>query len=87
MNRNIYSSARKSGYGTAGYGSGARSARPAFTQNSCPITSGDGVDGMPLAMAYVPNQSFVNLYSPSDALANGTLFGDLNLPYCAGGKR
>ncbi|MBO4354282.1 MAG: spore coat associated protein CotJA [Clostridia bacterium] len=56
-------------------------------QNSCPITSGDGVDGMPLAMAYVPKQSFVNLYSPSDALANGTLFGDLNLPYCAGGKR
>lgn len=40
-----------------------------------------------LAMAYVPSQSFKNIYSPSDALGAGTLFAELNMPYCAGGGK
>ena len=35
----------------------------------------------PLAMAYVPMQVWRNLYSARDALAQGTLFSELNLPF------
>lgn len=40
-----------------------------------------------LAMAYVKDQPFGAVYSASEALNNGTLFPDLNKPYCIGGKR
>ena len=40
-----------------------------------------------LAMAYVKDQTLGEIYSPSDALKNGTLFPELNKPYCMGGKR
>ncbi len=46
-----------------------------------------GCHDMVLAMAYVKNQPFVNLYSPADAWKNGTLFADLNLPYKGGKTR
>lgn len=87
MNRNFYNSAPRSGYGTKSYDAGARYAQPAFAQSMCSRPNGDDTDNRPLAMAYVPRQSFTNLYSPRDALANGTLFGELNLPYCMGGRR
>ena len=35
----------------------------------------------PVAMAYVPMQVWRNLYSACDALAQGTLFSELNLPF------
>ena len=35
----------------------------------------------PLVMAYVPMQVWRNLYSARDALAQGTLFSELNLPF------
>ena len=35
----------------------------------------------PLAMAYVPMQVWRNLYSARDALVQGTLFSELNLPF------
>ncbi|MBR0235102.1 MAG: spore coat associated protein CotJA [Clostridia bacterium] len=56
-----------------------------MTQNVRGRQVNDG--GQVLAMAYVPSQRFENLYSPADALWTGTLFGDLNKPYCTGGRR
>ena len=38
-------------------------------------------ENMVLAMAYVPDQIFRALYSPHDAIARGTLFEELDLPY------
>lgn len=35
-----------------------------------------------LAMAYVPFQQFGSIYEPEQALSNGTLFPDLNKPFC-----
>lgn len=34
-----------------------------------------------LAMAYVPKQEVCSLYSPCEALAEGTAFPELNKPY------
>lgn len=34
-----------------------------------------------LGFVYVPYQRFENLYSHSEALKNGTLFKDLNIPF------
>ncbi|MBD9208824.1 MAG: spore coat associated protein CotJA [Eubacteriales bacterium] len=47
--------------------------------------SGQG-GGPSLAMAYVPLQSFTDLYSPEEALRRGTLFRELYMPY-GGGSR
>ena len=56
-----------------------------------PVTPTDNClcDGQPisLAMAYVKVQPFGGLYEPCEGLKNGTLFADLNMPYCAGGRR
>ena len=38
-------------------------------------------EDFPLAMAYVPMQRFRQLYEPKEALENGTLFRELNLPF------
>lgn len=40
-----------------------------------------------LAMAYVPVQEYKNVYRCCEALDKGTLFADLNKPYCMGGCR
>ena len=40
-----------------------------------------------LAMSYVPDQRFENLYSEEKALANGTLFACLDLPFHGGKER
>lgn len=34
-----------------------------------------------LGFCYVPIQKFENLYSVNDALKNGTVFADLNIPF------
>ena len=39
-----------------------------------------------LAMVYAPRQCWQNLFEPQTALANGTLFADLVLPFEAGRK-
>lgn len=44
------------------------------------------LENLPLAMAYVPMQVWVRTYEPAEALMNGTLFPELNLPFM-GGKR
>lgn len=41
----------------------------------------------PLAMAYVPMQRFVNLYSAADGFEAGTIFKDLDLPFLGGSGR
>jgi len=84
MNRNIYNSGLKNSAAQRAYGGAGRTA-PAMTQNVRGRQVNDG--GQVLAMAYVPSQRFENLYSPADALWIGTLFGDLNKPYCTGGRR
>ena len=45
------------------------------------------VDNLPLAMAYVPMQSWEETYEPAEALMNGTVFPCLNLPFLGGAKR
>ena len=56
-------------------------------QEAPSVPSKPDCPNMVLAMAYVKSQPFVNLYSPCDAWKNGTLFGDLNLPYTGGRSR
>lgn len=40
---------------------------------------------LPLAMAYVPMQSWGETYTPEKALCRGTLFPALDLPFLRGG--
>jgi len=49
---------------------------------SCPLY----VKTPSLAMVYAPRQCWQNLFDPQTALANGTLFADLVLPFEAGRK-
>lgn len=42
----------------------------------------DAVDMLPLAMAYVPFQRYENIYEPNEALCRGTIFADLDKPFC-----
>ena len=49
---------------------------------SCPLY----VKAPSLAMVYAPRQCWQNLLEPKAALANGTLFADLALPFEAGQK-
>ncbi|MBQ7125350.1 MAG: spore coat associated protein CotJA [Clostridia bacterium] len=39
-----------------------------------------------LAISYVKSQPFGEVYSASEALRRGTLFPDLDKPYCIGGR-
>lgn len=43
--------------------------------------------GLTLAMATVPPQPWEPLYPPDQALARGTVFKSLDLPFFAGGER
>lgn len=40
-----------------------------------------------LAMAYIPVQEFKDVLAPCEGLMNGTIFGELIKPVCAGGCR
>ena len=54
---------------------------PGATVSSNPMT------GFPLAMAYVPYQSFEELNEPAKALECGTLFEALFMPFCGPKRR
>lgn len=41
----------------------------------------DPLQGMPLAMAYVPWQDWKNVYCQEKALQRGTIFEELDLPF------
>ena len=42
-------------------------------------------DGFALAMAYVMMQCWGQTYEPATALKRGTIFPELDLPFCCGG--
>lgn len=44
----------------------------------------DEIQGMPLAMAYVPWQCWENIYEANQGLKQGTIFADLDLPFYGG---
>ena len=54
---------------------------------SCPCRTSDSGKEQTLAIASVPSQKFEKLYEAGEAFRHGTLFADLDLPYCAGGGR
>lgn len=41
----------------------------------------DTFEDMPLAMAYVPWQTWQNIYDAEKGFCNGTIFQELNLPF------
>lgn len=43
------------------------------------------IDQLPVGMAYVPWQEFKDLYDPQAGLCHGTIFKELDYPFC--GKR
>ena len=46
------------------------------TKNNC-----ECINEMPIAMAYVPIQSYKKTYEPDSALCFGTIFPELNKPF------
>ncbi len=55
---------------------------PAPAPESCPAT--EPVPGL-LAISSIPMQTFGETYAPEVALCRGTIFPELDLPYCGGG--
>lgn len=51
------------------------------TYNNAPLQKADN-EMYPIAMAYVPWQTWDNLYCPKEALKNGTMFCDLDKKFC-----
>ena len=51
------------------------------SQKSACSYNAECIDRLPLTMAYVPMQTFKDVYEPMTALANGTLFPELNKPF------
>ena len=45
------------------------------------------LDSLPLAMAYVPMQMWNTTYDASKGLERGTIFPELDLPFCGKGAR
>ena len=48
-----------------------------FTENDLD----DALDGMPIAMAYVPWQSWRHIYEAGKGFHRGTIFEELDLPF------
>lgn len=48
--------------------------------NSC-CDRDDTLEGMPLAMAYVPWQNWRKIYEPEKAFCRGTIFEELDKPF------
>lgn len=52
------------------------------TGRSCPVRPDfQDIDSLPLAMAYVPWQTWEDLYKPEEGLKQGTIFMQLNKPF------
>lgn len=45
-------------------------------------SSASGTGSQPIGMAYIPEQTFENLYDAKSSLMEGTMFKDLNLIFC-----
>ena len=57
------------------------------SEPTCPVcrdtrTTYDELAGMPLAMAYVPWQEWQNIYEAEKGFHCGTIFEELNKPFC-----
>lgn len=62
--------------------------KPASTTSCAVGYKTDSLKDLAIAMAYVPWQTWRNIYDPEKALCRGTLFQDLDQPFCgAGGVR
>lgn len=58
-----------------------QTAKPSDPEMPGGTVSSNPLSGFPLAMAYVPYQSFEELNEPTKALECGTLFGALYMPF------
>lgn len=58
-----------------------------YRQGDCGHSRSDSLNGMPLAMAYVPWQQWQNIYEPCRALERGTIFEELDKPFLGKGGR
>ena len=47
----------------------------------CPYEQAETIDRFPIGMAYVPWQTFQNIYDPERALDAGTMFVELDKPF------
>ncbi len=47
----------------------------------------NALSGSPLAMVYAPDQIWQDLYEDEEALGNGTLFRELDFPFCPGCRK
>ena len=47
-----------------------------------PAPKQKGLEHMPIAMAYVPWQTWRNVYDAEKGLCRGTIFQELDLPFC-----
>lgn len=54
-------------------------------QASCCVPDTSSLVPLPLAMAYVPIQTWGETYTPEKALCRGTVFPVLDLPFTRGG--
>lgn len=66
--------------------SASRSMPAPSQESSCPVCSlgraaSDELQGMPIAMAYVPWQVWRNLYDAEKGFCCGTIFEELNKPF------
>ncbi len=58
------------------------------SKDMTPATEGAmSIENAVLAMAYVPLQRYGNLYSDSKGLQAGTIFADLDKPFCGEGVK
>ena len=62
---------------------------PVYRERSGCSDRDDALDGMPIAMAYVPCQEFAPTFELKKALQVGTIFPELCKPFCGrrGGRR
>ncbi len=87
--------------GTGVYGSRNSSRRPmpvppntsgsvsprTYSGNDCCHAKNDALEGMPVAMAYVPWQQWQNIYEICRGFERGTIFEDLDKPFRGKGGR
>ena len=60
-----------------------------LSRSCCNTREHDKLSGLPIAMAYVPWQEWCSLYEVEKGFRCGTIFAELNLPFCwkGGGSR
>lgn len=83
---NYESQSKKKIYDEPYVGMPIENIRGIYRDKPCVDSVCDSVDRCPLAMAYVPWQSWNETYEPAVALHRGTIFPELDLPFLGGGK-